>query len=172
MNEKSMTLGRDFQVGIDRLERWHLSLKIFDVRAYWTGAECFTRSGKTIRLPERIRAELPQGVALDGGIYAGLGGFTEASEAVRLNHWTPSCQFWCYDLPDAVGAWHQRISEAARIYRRTVTFWEFEGYRETNKLLAQLQSEGHEGFVCRHPTATGYPIGRTDTMIKLKTEIL
>jgi hypothetical protein len=172
MTESQMTLGRDFRVGVDRLEipeAWPLSEKIFDVRLFISAdGTAWTRGGKVCRLPERIRAELPQGRSLDGGIFAGRRGFLTARAAVLHGHWTPACQFWAYDAPDAAGTWQDRIAEAGRIYPRVIGWRPFAGWRETNRWLAEIQADGGEGLVARHPTAMGYPVGRGDLLLKIK----
>jgi len=172
MTEKQMTLGRDFQPGVDRLEGWLLSEKLEDVRAYWDGHQCWTRGGNVIPLPERIRSELPQGVALDGGIFCGRGNFYEARSAVLHGRWTSRCQFWAYDMPDAAGTWAERIAAAGRVYSRVVGYRTFEGWEETNAWLDQIKGDQGEGIVARQPTAIGYTAGRTDNFIKIKERIL
>ena len=168
MTERDMTLGRDYQQFADNLDGWLLSEKLEDVRAYWDGAQAWTRGGNIIRLPERIRAELPQGVALDGGIFCGRGNFYEARTAVLHGHWTPRCQFWCYDAPDASGIWSQRMAAAAAIYSRVVEYRTFPGWRETNAWLAVIQADRGEGSVARRDDVAGYERGRTDYLIKIK----
>lgn len=168
MNESQMTLGRDFQPGVDRLEGWLLSEKLEDVRAYWDGSTAWTRGGKVIRLPERIRAELPQGIPLDGGIFCGRGNFYEARSAVLHGHWTDRCQFWAYDAPAAAGTWEQRIAAAGLIYSRVVGYRTFEGWRECNAWLAEIKAGGGEGIVARRPGVNGYERGRTDNFLKIK----
>ena len=95
-----------------------LSEKLDDVRAYFDGWRCWTRGGNLIQLPDSIRSGLPEGFALDGGIYAGRGNFKIASNAVRFNHWTEACRFVAYDAPDAAGFLPERIEAARRHYQR------------------------------------------------------
>ncbi len=174
IDERSMCLGVDFLPGVHRLEGFHLSEKMNGCRAFWDGSQAWTRNGGLIRLPERIRATLPQGRTLDGEVWAGRGPgrFSLTSIAVRLNRWDASCQFVAFDCPDVPGTWRQRITEAGRIYSRVVKFWEFTGWRETNAMLADIQRLGGEGLVCREPTTSFYPTGRSETFLKLKSPIL
>ena len=168
MNESSMTLGRDYRQFSDQLDGWLLSEKLEDVRAYWDGAQAWTRGGNVIHLPKRILAELPQGVSLDGGIFCGRGNFYEARTAVLHGRWTQRCQFWCYDAPDAAGTWSQRMAAASAIYPRVVEYSEFPGWQETNAWLAEIQADRDEGIVARQADVIGYERGRTENLIKIK----
>jgi len=174
ITERSMALGIDFEPGVHRLEGFYLSEKMNGCRAFWDGSQAFTRGGNVIRLPERIRAALPQGRTLDGEIWAGRGPgcFSLAAVAVRLNRWDARCQFVAFDAPDVPGTWAQRITEAGRIYSLVVKWWTFTGWRETNAMLADIQARGGEGLVCREPTTSFYQTGRSETFLKLKTLIL
>ena len=168
--EKQMTLGRDWEFG-DKLNGWLLSEKLDDVRAYWDGWRCWTRGGKLIQLPNFILCGLPEGFALDGGIFAGRGNFRVASNAVRFNHWTEACRYVAYDAPNATGTLPERITEARRNYQKVIGFTPFISIRETNGMLADIQGENGEGIVARNPNVPFYERGRTGNLIKIKGHI-
>jgi DNA ligase-1 len=168
MTERDMTLGRDWRPG-DDLRGWLLSEKLDDIRSYWDGHQAWTRGGHVIDLPDFIRAELPVGYALDGGIWAGRGNLEIAKCAVQFNHWTKQCRFIAYDAPTALGTWPERMAEAATIYGDCVRFTVFKSARQLNSMLRKIQQAGGEGIVARHPRASGYAAGWTDNFLKIKT---
>jgi DNA ligase 1 len=167
--EKFMVLGRDWEHG-DDLRGWLLSEKLDDVRAYWDGFNAWTRGGKVIRLPDFILCALPEGFALDGGIYCGRGTFRAAVNAVQHNRWTPACRFVAYDAPNVPGPLPERIAQARRRYQLVIDFTPYVSIRETNGLLADIQEGGGEGIVARNPSAP-YERGRTNSLLKIKGHI-
>jgi ATP-dependent DNA ligase len=54
---------------------WWLSEKLDGWRAFWDGYVLRTRTWRVIHAPDAITALLPQGIALDGELWAGRGGF-------------------------------------------------------------------------------------------------
>lgn len=154
MNEREMTLGRDWR-GED-LTGWLLSEKLDDVRCFCDGSTAWTRGGNVIDLPASIRDSLPKGHRLDGGIWAGRGNFTEARCAVQFNHWTPACRFICYDSPDTAGTWPQRMAEVSKHYHECVSFTVFKSVRHANAMLRDIQQTGLNmiGYPPPPPTMT------------------
>ena len=166
MNEEQMTLGRDWNG--ESLTGWLLSEKLDDIRAYWDGHQAWTRGGNVIDLPDFIRAELPVGYALDGGIWAGRGNLEVAKCAVQFNHWTKQCRFIAYDAPDAPGTWPERVAAGRKAYRRTAAFVACKSNSHARCLMLDIQSRGGEGLVARNPNVAGYERGRTDNFLKIK----
>lgn len=165
--EKFMTLGRDWEYG-DDLAGWWLSEKLDDVRAYWDGYRCWTRGGKQIHLPDFIRCGLPEGFALDGGIFAGRGQFRTACNAVQFNHWNAQCRFVAFDAPNVAGPLPHRIAEARRHYQLVIDFVPYVSIRETNGMLLDIQQAGGEGIVARDPSVPFYERGRVNSLLKIK----
>lgn len=161
MTEKEMTLGIDW-LGEDAAG-WYASEKLDGVRAYWDGANLWTRSGNIIRHPW----SLPAGVHLDGEVWAGRGQFQAASEAVRLNHWTSNVHYVVHDGPQFKGDWCDRITVASAFWP-TVS-WQIAPADEMAVRLMALKvfNLGGEGLVLRKPGA-GYVRGRTNTLLKVK----
>jgi DNA ligase 1 len=165
--EKFMTLGRDWEYG-DGLRGWWLSEKLEDVRAYWDGYHAWTRGGKQIYLPSSILCGLPEGFALDGGIFAGRGQFRTACNAVQHNHWNEQCRFVAFDAPNVAGPLPHRIAEARRRYQLVIDFVPYVSIRETNGMLLDIQQAGGEGIVARDPSVPFYERGRVNSLLKIK----
>ena len=169
--DKFITLGRD-RLMSDDLDGWLMSEKLDGVRAFWDGHNMWTRGGKIVALPDRIRAKLPTGRRLDGELWAGRGNFEIARVAVQFGKWARRCEFIAFDAPDAEGTWADRLKQAALIYENCVGYDVCQDWKHANALLFDVQAACGEGLVGRHPTATGYVRGRTDTFLKLKEPIL
>jgi ATP-dependent DNA ligase len=165
--EKYLTLGVDWECGMT-LDGWLVSEKMDGCRILFDGFNAWSRGGRLIHLPEHIRAALPVGRRLDGELWCGRGGFTEARNAVQFGHWTPRCRFTVFDCPDATGTWAERLAVAASLYGDCVPFVVCEDYKHANSMLLDVQSAGGEGLVFRHPTAIGYERGRSFNFVKVK----
>lgn len=167
MNERDMTLGRDWQGG-DDLRGWLLCEKLEDVRLYWDGGNAWTRGGKRVALPFSIRAALPDGFALDGGIWCGRGNFRMAEQAVNHGKWTDACRFVAYDAPSVQNFYEARLAEARQRFPFVIQCREFVSIRETNGWLLDVQDAGGEGLVARNPDVPFYERGRTNNFLKIK----
>lgn len=168
MNESRMTLGKDWS-GQD-VSGWMASEKFDGCRAYWDGAQMWTRSGALVEVPEWFRAHLPLGLEVDGEIWAGYGRFTEAVNAVRHGRFTPDIRFIAHDMPSALGAWEQRMRSVpvGGVLHR-VKFQTVEGEAHLLHLYESVRARTGEGIVLRAPSDTGYIRGKTSLFLKLKT---
>ena len=54
---------------------WLMSEKLNGVRCYWDGVRLFTREYRPIYAPASFLAQLPAGIALDGELWHGRGGY-------------------------------------------------------------------------------------------------
>lgn len=165
-----MTLGRNWFMEDPR--GWWMSEKLDGCRAYWDGANLWTRSGERIAAPDWFTARLPKGVQLDGEIWAGRGQFQAASNAVRLGGkwWNEAIRFVAFDAPEAEGIWPQRMAAAQTIYGECVDVIPCSGIRQMKKLYKEIRSMGGEGLMLRNPKTTGYHRGRTCDLLKVKAE--
>lgn len=68
---------------------YYASEKLDGCRAFWTGKELLTRSGRVIHAPERVTRRLPAGVPIEGELYAGVNGFQLTSIAARYHRFDP-----------------------------------------------------------------------------------
>jgi DNA ligase-1 len=175
MNEAQMTLGVDWQ-GQD-VTGWYLSEKLNGCRAYYDGERFWTRGGNVVDCPKWFMRGLPQGVPLDGEIYAGVDGLQEASNAVRFGgrHFTKACRFYVFDAPGEAGNWPERMTCGALHAGGAVRFVPITVCRSMEHLrgvLAAVQRRGGEGIMLRNPTTVRYEAGRTRNLLKVKPDFL
>lgn len=166
MNESQMTLGTDYTPAVNPVG-WLVSEKLNGCRAYWDGSQFWTRGGNVIAAPDWFKEGLPVS-ALDGEIWAGRGHFEEARQAVQLGRWTRRCKFVAFDAPAFAGTWPRRMVAAEHLWHDVVSFEVCKSRHWLMKRLRQVQNWGGEGLVIRNPTATGYEIGKTSNLLKVK----
>jgi DNA ligase-1 len=162
------------------LTGWLLTEKLDGCRAYWTGAELITRSGARIAAPAHITAWLPQGVALDGELWAGRGQFETARRAVQQSLWADSVRFVVFDAPHPTDSLGLRRLAAERHVRHAQSHG-FNGHLLRSEyalstehalgLLKQLLAAGAEGLMAQDPRAAYRP-GRGAQLLKLKAPAL
>ena len=174
MNERDMTLGRDWTG--QNPAGWLASEKLDGVRAYWDGAQLWTRGGRVIPAPRSFTNALPR-VALDGELWAGRGRFTEARVACQYGRWTPSIRFMVFDAPTAPGNWAERMAVAAVALAgcpvaMPVAFQRLDGAEHAGDVLQAVLGNGGEGLILRNPTAGGYVAGRSANVLKIKADAL
>lgn len=168
MNETDMMHGRDWNA--QNLAGWLLSEKLDGCRAFWDGAQMWTRSGNLIALPDSFRAQLPA-VPLDGEIWAGRGRFAAASDAVRFGQFDDSIRFMVFDAL-AQGNYSSRLESARAALAGCAVAAVVEiltalDTRSALKLMLDFQRAGAEGLVARSP-GNLYRAGRTSEILKLK----
>lgn len=78
--EADIVLAENYQSGINIDEYWY-SEKLDGIRAYWTGEQLQTRSGKKIHAPAWFVQALPN-YPLDGELWAGRGHFHLVQQTV------------------------------------------------------------------------------------------
>jgi len=173
ISEKNMMHGVDY---LDEdVSGWWMSEKLDGCRAYWDGECMWSRGGKVIAIPDVMRAALPVGVALDGEIHAGRGGFEVARKAVQYNHWAPECKFSAFDVPSLKDhPFYIRYEALARELQSdgVVTYIQHIPCADVNRavgFMELIQLEGGEGVVLRDPSAL-YTAGRVVSVLKLKEE--
>lgn len=64
---------------------WWVSEKLDGWRAFWDGYALRTRTWQQIHAPDAITALLPKGIALDGELWAGRGGFLAMQSLGQIN---------------------------------------------------------------------------------------
>lgn len=161
---------------------WFWQEKIRDCRVLWDGEQFITRHGNIVPAPAWFTKGLPR-IRIDGGIWAGRHGFQISSNAVRFggHHFDePELAFTPFDLPDMVGTWDLRQTEAVRAIRgcataKAIPFGRVCDRISTNispnsygGLLMELQRRGAEGAMFRHPEQDRYECGRTENLLREK----
>lgn len=179
MNEASMHHGRHW--GGQTVRGWMASEKFRGCRAYWDGAEMWTRGGLRVDLPAGWRAELPEGRALDGELWAGRGpengpAECEATAAAVHGRFTSRIRFLVFDAPDVLARWPERMAVAASLVAgaalvRPVGFEPVKSLPHLEELFARVIRRGGEGLMLRSPKAPAYyEAARTGTLLKVKRD--
>ena len=170
MNERQMTLGSDY-AGQD-LSGWFLSEKLDGCRAYWDGAQLWTRGGKVIQAPAWFTAGLPAS-HLDCELWAGYGQREVARLATQYGRFTPACRLLIHDCPTATGNWAERMQAApVTRYATPVAFTVCEGHADMLAKLGAVLGHAGEGLIARNPAVTSYTTGRTRDLLKIKPKFI
>lgn len=159
---------------------WIASEKFDGCRAYWDGATLWTRVGKAVPIPQEWREALPVGVHLDGEIFAGYGQRKKAEWFARAGKYAESVMFYVFDAPGMPGNYKHRLTGMLAHLATTikcsglpdiweiVETWPVESIESARNDVFEIQVEGGEGLILRHPELA-YTPGRTDQLLKLKT---
>ena len=173
MNERDFTLADDWQ-GQDPTG-WLLSEKFDGCRAYWDGAQLWTRGGNVIDAPAWFTEGLPSDQHLDGELWAGRGKFQRASNAARLGseHFGRSFLFVVFDCPTARGTWQERMTIAADSivnarHAQVATYRPCAGLDDLVAEFLRVTNAGAEGLCLRHPRVARYETRRTENLLKVR----
>ena len=168
MNENDMQHGIDYD-GQDIIG-WIATEKYNGCRAYWDGENLWSRGGLQINIPDSWRSALPAGVHLDGEIYDGVDGVYRCGTAIKYGRFTPSMKFMVFDCPTAYGDYLSRLNYARQFdegISEVVNAWFVMDMPFIQRLLSEIQEQGGEGLVLRHPDLK-YAPERTVQILKLK----
>jgi DNA ligase-1 len=158
---------------------WLMSEKFDGIRAFWDGAQLWTRGGNLIHAPAWWLAMLPAGVQLDGELWLGRGRYGEAMGAGKRIK--PIESTWCemrlcaFDRPD-MGArpFAERAATLAQFGNAAVMPVQqvvCTGLRHLKAEVRSIFSGGGEGVMLRDPSAP-YVVGPapSDTLQKVRWE--
>lgn len=153
---------------------WLASEKLDGCRAVWDGRNLWTRQEKLISAPPEILSELPEGVALDGEIWAGRGTFDIAQSAVQRNENWDKCSFIIFDMPFRQGTWDERLKQCRSILdgasnAHVINEWRVSCMEQLADYCERIQSNGGEGIVVRDPSLKFYPQSRGPHTLKVKS---
>lgn len=155
---------------------WFASEKLDGWRAFWDGSCLRTRTWRVIEAPDFITASLPKGIALDGELWAGRGGFlTVQSLGLRGDKTDPrwsGVRFMVFDAPSLGEHRLELRHEVARSYCSGdfVRFVESVKIQTVAELWGRFRAvvaEGGEGLVIKRP-GSFYDFGRSSAWLKLK----
>jgi len=175
INEKSMTLLRDWHPNAVDVRGWFVSEKLDGCRAYWDGQTLWTRGGNSIEAPAWFTAGFPK-CHLDGEIWAGRGNLETARRAVQYGQFGTegACpvKFHVFDAPQAKGNWLCRIDSIRKslwsLHAEAVAvFGELCNQDAVSTWCAAITSSGGEGLVIRNPAVKGYERGRTPNALRV-----
>jgi DNA ligase 1 len=170
---------RDAAAGAIDPSGFLVSEKLDGVRAHWDGRQLRFRGGGLIAAPAWFTAALP-GHALDGEIWAGRGGFEQASGTARRA--VPDDAAWrhlhyaLFDLPGDPRPFTARAQAlatlASRLQRPFVTAVAQETLPDAAALARRLDEvlrAGGEGLMLHRAAALWQP-GRSADLLKLKPQ--
>jgi len=168
MDETQMMHGADWQ-GED-LAGWYLSEKLNGCRAYWDGAQLWTRGGNAIAIPTSWANGLPR-VELDCELWAGRDGFERARLACQYGRFTSAVRLMVFDAPrdgrflDRQFVAHQAI--AGLPFAKAVRHTRCASTIDAVRMMHHVMQRGGEGIIARRPD-NHYRAGRTREILKLK----
>jgi len=151
------------------VEGWIATEKFDGIRAYWDGATLWTRGGNAVPIPQEWRYALPDGIHLDGEIFAGYGQRKKAEAFAKRGENSESCRFYVFDVPSATGCYLDRINSAPSNWIIGPVYCQaIDGIKQAADMVEHIQRLDGEGLILRHPELA-YTPGRTDQLLKLKT---
>lgn len=159
-----------------------MSEKLDGMRAVWFNDKLFSRAGNQIIAPDYFTAALPKGVTLDGELFLGRGRFQEVMSVCRSTKkkegWK-EVTYMVFDAPDFAGGISERLDEAkaaleesqrgrSDVYARVLEQEICTGAAAIAEKLKQVEADGGEGLMLRHPTAD-FRAGRVHDLLKVKS---
>ncbi len=173
----ALQLAKVYQPGMP-LDGYWVSEKLDGVRAYWDGAQLWSKGGNRIAAPEWFTRGYPD-QAMEGELWMGRGRFAEVSAAVhRLR---PQAQEWrqirlmLFDLPESRQPFAVRVQEMRALVAASSSYT-LEVVTQTpatdhDRLMLQLDkvmARGGEGLMLHHGDSV-YHAGRSDAVLKVKS---
>jgi DNA ligase-1 len=168
IDEKQMTLGMDWQ-GQD-VAGWYATEKIDGYRAYWDGANFWTRTGNKVNAPSWFTDGLPP-VAMDCELYAGIGKRSAITSYLRSGNFPATLRLMVFDVPEASGDYAARMHSLPEKLPAHVQALPVKKVANTDhafEMMLEIQAQDGEGIVLRNPAVDRYEIGRTQNLLKLK----
>ena len=173
----ALQLAKVYQPGMP-LDGYWVSEKLDGVRAYWDGAQLWSKGGNRIAAPEWFTRGYPD-QAMEGELWMERGRFAEVSAAVhRLR---PQAQEWrqirlmLFDLPESRQPFAVRVQEMRALVVASSSYT-LEMITQTpatdhDRLMLQLDkvmARGGEGLMLHHGDSV-YHAGRSDAVLKVKS---
>jgi len=173
----ALQLAKVYQPGMP-LDGYWVSEKLDGVRAYWDGAQLWSKGGNRIAAPEWFTRGYPD-QAMEGELWMGRGRFAEVSAAVRRLR--PQAQEWrqirlmLFDLPESRQPFAVRVQEMRALVAASSSYT-LEMITQTpatdhDRLMLQLDkvmARGGEGLMLHHGDRV-YHAGRSDAVLKVKS---
>ena len=151
------------------IKGWLFSEKFDGIRAYWTGTELLTRTGKHIDCPNWVTAGLPR-FPIEGELWAGRAQFQKVLSALRSGQdgdWS-DIKLMAFDAPQAGVAFADRVKTLEALsFVNIVKQIAVSGKREMKRLVREIIANGGEGGVLRNP-ASLHVAGKSDDYARVK----
>lgn len=175
MNEADMMHGHDWEG--ENLTGWIVTEKFNGCRAYWDGAQLWTRNGTVVNAPTSFTAGLPL-VHLDCEIWAGCesNGFETARLATQYGRFSPQVKLAVFDAPNHPGGYRERLKwltnrvldeRTKNPAHRVSPGIEVINEKHLLRVLFSVTERGGEGLVAYRP-GVPYRPGRTRDVLKVK----
>lgn len=166
-----------------------MSEKLDGVRAWWDGEKFISRLGNIYHAPEWFKDLMPQGVVLDGELWAGRGLFQKTVSIVRKlipdDHEWSQILYVVFDLPTLEKPFEERIKEMQNLLcdkkgqklnpvvlkRLSFTVLSHEKCKDSKHLtqfLKEVEDKKGEGVMLRE-SGSLYTEGRSKTLLKVKS---
>lgn len=172
----SVLLAKTFDASKHDPSGWWMSEKLDGVRAVWTGKMFVSRLGNRFPVPRSIVESLPEGVQIDGELWAGRGNFQDAVSIVKNaseDRGWHKITFRAFDLPKLSAAPFEIRQNNLRAYDnlgfiRVVKQHKCMGLKHLTDTLKALEKRGGEGLMLREPKSF-YERKRSSTLLKVKS---
>lgn len=161
---------------------WWVSEKLDGVRAYWNGADFYSRNGQLFHAPAFFKEGLPSGHHLDGELWLGREQFEKcvgtvrAADPARAEEWR-DLRFLMFDAPIIDGKVDAPFEErhaacetvaSSAPFASAVEIRKCEGKAHMETLLHAVISNGGEGLMLHEPRSL-YERVRSHSLLKVKT---
>ena len=156
---------------------WWMSEKLDGIRAYWDGAQFWSRLGNRFAAPPWFTAALPAH-PLDGELWMGRKLFQRTTSVVRSGDAGDAWKkllYVVFDAPASAAPFEERMTELrhtldrhAPPYARWHEHVPCNGVEHLRAELTRVEALGGEGLMLRRP-GSRYEVGRSSTLLKVKT---
>jgi DNA ligase-1 len=156
---------------------WWMSEKLDGIRAYWDGAQFWSRLGNRFAAPAWFTAALPRH-PLDGELWMGRKLFQRTTSVVRSGDAGDAWKqllYVVFDAPASAAPFEERMDELraaldrhAPPYARWHEHVRCAGVDHLRAELARVEALGGEGLMLRRP-GSRYEVGRSSSLLKVKT---
>jgi len=143
-----------------------MSEKLDGVRAVWGGKKMLSKQGIEIRIPDRILAQLPSDLMLDGELYAGRGNFERVISALAGGSWD-GVNFVAFDIISDEKAIDRKEKLQSCGYAHVLSFQVCENKRHLKEFEECVKKNGGEGVMLLRRSSK-YLEGRTTNLLKVK----
>ena len=165
---------------------WWASEKFDGYRAIWNGKEFLTRANNKITVPKWFSDLMPPGVALDGELWMGRGGFRDCGlfrkKVACSAGWLKSkVSFKVFDIPSSNALFEERMKELETLIRnrckcnkhsklcpiQLAKQTKIKNITHLDKMFKSIVSQGGEGVMIRKPESR-YESKRSNILLKYK----
>lgn len=151
---------------------WLVSEKLDGWRCILDSGRVYSRHGRVFTPPDEWLESMPQGVVLDGELWAGRGTTCrDVLSATQRGDWK-RLTFHAFDAPLHFGDFQRRLDYVrAAIHGSAalhVPHWTISGYDEARAVAAGIYRNGGEGIVLRNPAGMYRQGSRSPDVLKFK----